>query len=57
MAVSRTHRNVTENGQQDVDKEIGIAAALEEDTQRREDDGEQDLADVAVRMLAAALVQ
>lgn len=35
-----THRNVTQDSQQDVDEEISIAAALEEDTQRREDDGE-----------------
>lgn len=42
-----TYRNVTKDGQQDVDEEISIAAALEEDTKRREDDGEDDLADVA----------
>lgn len=40
-------RNVTQDRQQDVDEEISIAAALEEDTQRREDDGEEDLADIA----------
>jgi hypothetical protein len=28
----RTHRNVTKNGQQDVDEEISVAAALKEDT-------------------------
>ena len=39
----------TEDGQQDVDEEVTAAAALEEDTQRREDDGKDDLADVAVR--------
>lgn len=42
-----THRNVTKDGQQDVDEEIGIAAALEEDTQRRKDNGKEDLADIA----------
>jgi hypothetical protein len=52
-AGSGTHRNVTENGQEDVDEEISIAAALEEDTQRREDDGKKDLADVAGGVLAA----
>lgn len=41
--------NVTEDGQQDVDKEISTAAALEEDTKRRENDGEDDLDDVAGR--------
>lgn len=42
-----THRNVTQDGQQDVDEEISIATALEEDTQRRKDDGKKDLANVA----------
>lgn len=45
--VSGTHRDVTEDGQQDVDEEVGVATALEEDTQRWEDDGKKDLADVA----------
>ena len=40
-------RNVTEDGQQDVDEEVGVASALKEDTQRWEDDGKKDLADVA----------
>jgi hypothetical protein len=40
-------RNVTENGEQDVDQEVGIAAALEEDTDRWQEDGEDDLDDVA----------
>jgi len=40
-------RQVTQDGQQDVDEEIGTAAALQEDTQRREDDGKNDLADIA----------
>jgi len=39
--------NVTEDGQQDVDQEISSAAALEENTERREDDGKDDLADIA----------
>jgi hypothetical protein len=51
-ADSGTHRNVTENGQEDVDEEISIAAALEEDTQRGQDDGKEDLADVASGVLA-----
>lgn len=33
-------RDVTEDGQQDVDKEVSAASALEEDTERGEDDGE-----------------
>lgn len=39
--------DVAENGQADVDQEVGAAPALEEDTERREDDGEDDLADIA----------
>jgi hypothetical protein len=38
--------NVTENGQEDVDEEVGIAATFQEDTNRRQDDGEDDLDDV-----------
>ena len=40
-------RNVTQDRQQNVDEEICIATSLEEDTERREDDGKDDLADVA----------
>lgn len=39
--------NVTQDGQQDVDEEVGIASALEEDTERWQHDGEDDLDDVA----------
>jgi hypothetical protein len=39
--------NVTEDGEEDVDQEIRAATALEEDTERWEDDGKDDLADVA----------
>lgn len=35
--------------QQNVDEEICAAATLKEDTERWEDDGENDLADVAVQ--------
>ena len=40
-------RNVTQYGQKDVDEKVGIATALEEDTEGREDDGEDDFADIA----------
>jgi hypothetical protein len=40
-------RDVTEDREQDVDEQIGAAAALEEDAEGREEDGEDDLADVA----------
>jgi len=39
--------NVTKDCQQDVDEEVSTTSALEEDTKRWEDDGENDLADVA----------
>jgi hypothetical protein len=38
----------TEDGQEEVDEEVGAAATLKEDTERREQDGEDDLDDVAV---------
>lgn len=41
-------RDVTQDGEQDVDEQVGTASALEEDTQRRQEDGKDDLADVAV---------
>ena len=40
-------RNVPQNRQQDVDEEISIAAALEEHAQGRQEDGEDELDDVA----------
>jgi hypothetical protein len=40
-------RNVTKDGEEDVDQEIRAATTLEEDTERWEDDGKDDLADVA----------
>ncbi|RDW82187.1 hypothetical protein BP6252_03299 [Coleophoma cylindrospora] len=40
-------RNVTQDGQQNVDQEISSASALEEDTKRWEDDGKNDLANIA----------
>jgi hypothetical protein len=39
--------DVTEDGEEDVDEEVGAAAALEEDAEGGEEDGEDDLADVA----------
>jgi len=39
--------NVTKDGQQDVDEEICAATTLKEDTKRRKEDGENDLADIA----------
>jgi hypothetical protein len=41
-------RLTTEDGQQKVNEEVGTAAALEEDSERRQHDGADDLDDVAV---------
>jgi len=38
---------VTKDREDDVDEEIGIAATLQEDTQRRQEDRKNDFADVA----------
>lgn len=40
-------RDVTQDGQQDVDEEISTASALQEDTDGRQEDGKNDLADIA----------
>jgi hypothetical protein len=45
-------RDITQDGQQNVDEEVGIATALKEDTKRGENDGKDDLADVADGLLA-----
>jgi len=39
--------NVTKTGQENVDQEIGTATTLEEDTDGWENDGKDDLADIA----------
>jgi len=39
-------RDVTETGEGNVDEEVAAATPLHEDTQRREDDGEEELEDV-----------
>lgn len=41
-------REVTEDGEQNVDEQIGSASALKEDTQRGQHDGKDDLADITV---------
>lgn len=42
-------RNPTQNGQTDVDQEVRIASALQEDTQRRQDECKDELADITGR--------
>lgn len=39
---------IPEDGQQNVDEEISTTSALKKDTERWEDDGENDLADIAI---------
>jgi hypothetical protein len=40
-------KTYAEDGQENVDQQVGVAPALKEDTQGRENDGKDDLADVA----------
>jgi len=40
-------RDITQDCQQDVDQKISSTSALEEDTKRGEEDGKNDLADIA----------
>lgn len=47
-------RDVTQNGQTDVDEQVSVASSLQEDTQWRQDDGKDDLADVAVESTLAS---
>ena len=49
--------NVTQDGEENVDAEVGTAAALKEDTDGREDDGKDDLADVAVMKGSSAIAR
>ena len=41
-------RNVTKNGKEDVDEQVGIATALEENANGGEDNGEDDFANVTI---------
>jgi hypothetical protein len=50
-------RHVAENRKQGVDEEVGMATSLKENTKRRENDGKNDLADVAALDVSAAPVQ
>ena len=43
-------REPTQDGQTDVDQEVSTTSALQEHAQRRQDDGEDDLADVPGRV-------
>lgn len=41
--------DLPKDGEQNVDEKVGATATLKEDSERREDDGKDDLADVAVQ--------
>jgi len=41
-------RNVSQDGEEDIDEEIRVATTLKENTEWREQDGEDDLDDIAV---------
>jgi hypothetical protein len=41
--------NVTEDGQQNVDEQVAATTTFKEDTQGRQDDGNDDFADIARR--------
>jgi hypothetical protein len=47
-------RNPAQNGKTNVDQEIGIASCLEEDSERREEDGEEIEADVGLERSSLA---
>ncbi len=50
-------RNVTQDREKNVDEEVCIATSLEENTERREDNGKNDLADIAGNALSALRTQ
>lgn len=41
-------RDPSQDRQTDIDQEVSTTSALQEDTQRRQNDGEDDLADVTI---------
>ena len=43
---------LSKNCQQNVDQEVSTTSALKEDTKRWEDDGENDLADIAIESVS-----
>jgi hypothetical protein len=47
-------RDPAKNGQEDVDEEVGIAAAFQEDAEGREEYGGDDLDDVAATNVSRA---
>lgn len=49
--------DITQDGEKDVDEEVTSTSTFEEDTQRWEDDGNDDFADVSVKLVVSALSQ
>ena len=43
-------RQIEQNRQTDVDEEVGTTSPLEKNTKRREDDGEEDFANITVNI-------
>ena len=54
MAINSRLINIPQDGEEDVDEEVGVATALKENTKRREDNSEDDLDDVAVCIPSAS---
>lgn len=49
--------DVSQDCQEDVNEEVGVAAAFEENPERWEDDGEYDFADVAIFPMISAMIR
>lgn len=50
-------RKVTQDSEQDVDKEISVASTLKENTDGGQDDGKNDLADITVGTLLSVIAR
>lgn len=57
MYALQLEAELTEDSEQDVDEQIRSAAALEEDTHGGQDDGENDLADIATQDITTKLAK
>lgn len=49
--------DITQDGEKDVDEEVTSTSTFEENTQRWEDDGNDDFADISVEVVVSALSQ
>ena len=48
-------RDITKYSEENIDQEVSVAAAFEKDTKRRNEDGEDDLADVTISRTSALI--